>query len=372
MTTISHQSDHSLPKNKSSFKERTEPIAAFWMKMSNDWVFQLSNMLAYNFIISIFPLLLVMLAIVGFILGAISPGSLASLQDSIASSLPSGIGNQVIKGVTQNLQRQAGPIFIIGLLLSLFSGSRLFVAIENSSGVIFRLRGRDAIHQNIMALGMTCLYIVLIPLIFAASVLPDLVLRALGISLQNGIGEIFSRLLGIVVGIGVAIVLFAAIFIIVPNCPIRWQEVWRGTLLTSLLFVLYQQLFPLYTNLFLRPSNYGSVIGFLIVILVFFYYLSFILLLGMETNSWASGQRQTGGDVQALFHEVQAHNTTRGAAGPTAGTEQEDIEHREGARMMADDQTAIKHERQDHQFDLQPPKYAEANKEEGTPNKKDE
>jgi membrane protein len=366
MTTISHQADHSLPKNKSNFKQKVELIAAFWMKMSNDWVFQLSNMLAYNFIISIFPLLLVILAIAGFVLGAISPSSLASLQDSIANSLPSGIGSQVIKGVTQNLQRQAGPIFIIGLLLSLFSGSRLFVSIENSSGIIFRLRGRDAIHQNIMALGMACLYVILIPLIFAASVLPDLVLRALGISLQNGIGEIFSHLLGIVIGVGVAIVLFASIFIIVPNCPVRWQEVWRGTLITSLLFVLYQQLFPLYTNLFLRPSNYGSVIGFLVVILVFFYYLSFILLLGMEINSWVSGQRQTAGDVQALFHEIQTHNTTRGAAGPSAGTEQEDIEHHEGARVMSDDQRAVDHERRDHQFDLQPPKYAEVSKEEGT------
>jgi membrane protein len=372
MASISHPPNHSLAHRQSSLKQKIEPLAAFWMKMSNDWVFQLSDMLAYNFLISMFPLLLVLLAIAGFILGNISPASLENLQNSIANALPTGIGVQVIHGVTKNLQRQAGPIFIVGLILSLFSGSRLFIAIENSSGVIFRLRGRDAIHQNIMALGMACLYIILIPLIFAASVLPDLILHGLGITLHSGIGEILSHVLGIVVGIGVAIALFAAIFIIVPNRPIRWQEVWRGTLLTSILFVLYQQLFPLYTNLFLKPNNYGSLIGFVIVLLVFFYYLSFILLLGMETNSWTSGQRQTSGDVQALFHEVQAHNTTRGAAGPTAGTQQEDIEHREGAPPMSDDQSAIAHERQAHKFDLKPPKYAEANKEEGTPLKTDE
>jgi hypothetical protein len=69
-----------------------------------------------------------------------------------------------------------------------------------------------------------------------------------------------------------------------------------------------------------------------VVILVFFYYLAFILLVGAEVNSWAAGQRQTAGDIATVLHEVQAHNTTRGAAGPTAGQPQEDLRRPEAMR----------------------------------------
>jgi hypothetical protein len=57
------------------------------------------------------------------------------------------------------------------------------------------------------------------------------------------------------------------------------------------LLIVYEILFPIYESLLLHPGNYGSLAGFAILILVFFYYLSFILLLGLEINAWAQGQR---------------------------------------------------------------------------------
>jgi uncharacterized BrkB/YihY/UPF0761 family membrane protein len=128
--------------------------------------------------------------------------------------------------------------------------------------------------------------------------------------------------------------LLAAIYVVVPNRPVRVGEVWKGTLVAAALLVLYSLLFPIYESKLLHPSNYGSLAGFAIVILVFFYYFGFIVLIGAEVNSWASGQRATGGDLPAILHEVQAHDTTRGAAGPTAGRPQEDVQHHEGAAAM--------------------------------------
>jgi len=90
------------------------------------------------------------------------------------------------------------------------------------------------------------------------------------------------------------------------------------------------------------------------------YYLGFILLLGAEVNSWAQGQRQTEADIPSILHEVQAHNTTRGAAGPTAGEPQEDVQHHEGAAAMDAPEKAVRHEREEHDTDAQPPKFAEA------------
>src|SRR6185437_2240495 len=56
-------------------KERVRPLLHFWQKVSNDWVFNLSGLLAYNILMTMFPILLALLTIAGFILATVSPGS---------------------------------------------------------------------------------------------------------------------------------------------------------------------------------------------------------------------------------------------------------------------------------------------------------
>ncbi len=195
-----------------------------------------------------------------------------------------------------------------------------------------------------MAFSMVLLFVVLVPILFLASSASDAIAQAL---FSGNANKALARVLGILSAFIVAVVLFGAIYIVVPNRPVQWKEVWKGTLVGAGLLVLYELLFPLYQNIFLKPGNYGSVAGFAIVILVFFYYFAFILLLGAEVNSWASGQRQTASDLASIIHEVQAHNTTRGAAGPTAGSPTEDLQHHEGAAAMETDKKAIEHDQPD-------------------------
>jgi hypothetical protein len=67
-----------------------------------------------------------------------------------------------------------------------------------------------------------------------------------------------------------------------------------------------------------------------------------------EIKSWAVGQRETAADIPGVLHKVQAHNKTRGAAGPTAGAPHEDLQHSKGPAAMADVISALEHERRDH------------------------
>lgn len=338
-------------------------LRTFWTKMSNDWVFNWSAMLAYVFLTSIFSILLAIVSIGGLILSFISPESRTALETSIANSLPggaSGYGGQIVTAATATLRQNAGLGLIIGIVLAVVSGSGLFISLENVFGVIFRLRGRDMIHQRMMALGMMLLYIVLVPLIVLASVVPPLVLRALNIGASNPIGGFLIQAAGLGVSLLVGVILFGAIYIIVPNRPVRTREVWIGTLVAAALLVVYELVFPIYESMFLKPGHLGATVGFAVVILAFFYYLAFILLLGAEINSWASGQRETSAPIDGILHEVQAHNTARGAAGPTAGSPSEDLQGYRGAAAMRDTAAAIRHERREHGGDALPPKYAES------------
>jgi hypothetical protein len=192
-----------------------------------------------------------------------------------------------------------------------------------------------------------------------SSIIPAAVVRLLGIAAKNPAAALFVQASGIGLSVVCALLLFGILYLAVPNRRVWPHEIWKGTLVATLLLVLYELVFPLYEGVFLQPENYGTAAGFAVVILIFFYYLSFILLLGAEINSWDAGQRETASSLMAVLHEVQAHNTTRGAAGPTAGLPQEDLQHHLGAAAMQDEESAILHERIGHRFDELPPKFAE-------------
>lgn len=338
---------------------RLLPLASFWIKISNDWVFNLAGVLAYNLLLSVFPILLLLLAITGFALDNLSPGSQIRLQRILEQAFPAGTATNLLYHVTVTLHHSAPLLLLIGIIFALINGSNLFVVLENCLGIIFKLRGRHPIRQRLMAFAMLLLFVVVIPIMVFSSIVPAALVRLLGIAARNPLAALFVQAAGIGLSVVTALLLFGVLYIVVPNRRVGPGEIWKGTVVATLLLVLYEVLFPVYLGVFLQPQNYGTTAGFAIVILIFFYYLAFILLLGAEINSWAAGQRETAGSLMAILHEVQAHNTTRGAAGPTAGLPQEDLQDHLGAAAMRNEEEALMHERVDHRHDELPPKFAE-------------
>jgi membrane protein len=308
---------------------RVATVAAFWVKINNDWIFNLSGLLAYNFLFAIFPILILTLSITGFVLSNIAPGTETLVTDNIVRGLPAGIGSVIVEVVSARLKASAGWLLVVGLVTALFAGSRLFITLENCFGVVFRLRSRDPIGQNRMAFALLLVYLVLLPLLLATFLLPAGIAHLLDPSARNPIGIFTVTVVGLIVAFLSASLLFTLTYARVPyrQRPWRaWGPNWRGAVVAAALLMLYELLFPLYTTFILNPGNYGTIAGFAVVILVFFYYLAFILLLGAEINSWVAGQRETASDVPGVLHAVQAHRSTRGAAGPTAGAPQEEMQ----------------------------------------------
>ena len=152
---------------------------------------------------------------------------------------------------------------------------------------------------------MVLLYVVLVPIMVFASILPSVILKALQIGTHNPAGALFIQILGLVVAFGSGCLFFAAIYFIVPNRTMSARYVWKGTLAAALLLVMYELVFPLYESLFLHPNSYGSLVGFSIVILTFFYYFGFIVLFGAQINALAMGLRPTTKPMSAILQELQ-------------------------------------------------------------------
>jgi membrane protein len=293
-----------------------QPLLDFWTKLNDDWVFNLAGMLAYNILMSLFPILLLLLAAVGLILGDHASTIYAHIEQVFAQAIPGGA--EIFQAVANQLTSNVGPLFLIGLVGSVLGGSNLFMVIESCFGIIFRVRSRDLIPKQLMAFGMLALYLILAPLIALAFSLPSAIVTLVDPYLAATGEAALAGVLGNIVAVLSAFVLFGAIYLIVPNRRIRLRQVIPGTLLATALLVPYITLFPLYASLFLRPDNYGSIAGFAVVILIFFYYLGFILLLGAELNSWIAGRRLVGGDLAAVLQTARLHVDAVNAASESA------------------------------------------------------
>ncbi len=301
---------------------QTKTLTTFWRKVTEDWALNFSGMLAYNYLTALAPILLAMLAIGGMVLGTLSPQAYASFVQSLSSRFPAGEGQAFISSSLKALQHSAGVLLIIAVLTAVFSGSRLFVALDNIFAVIYRVDVRSLIKQNIMAILMMLLFLILAPLSFFAGSIPGLVL---GFVLPSGAQRngFVESAEGFVGGLLVAFMMFAAIYAFVPNRKLEWRFIWPGALAASALLNIYEMLFPIYQHLFLSKAGLGSVAGFAVVILIFLYYIGFITLIGAEINAWVSGLRPLNATLPELFKQERLEGigeASHGAKTASAGT----------------------------------------------------
>lgn len=312
-------------------------VVDFWTKIANDWIFNLSGLLAYNLLMALFPLLLLVLAGFGVLLQTISPATELQLQRALAGTLPGTTGVVLVQAATIHLKNSVGVLLVVGLIAAFLAGSHLFVTLENCFGIIFRLRGRDILRQNRMAFGMLLLYLVIVPVLFLVSITPAQLISRVAPHSGSLLRAFLSDGARLAILFAGAVLFFGAIYCFVPNRSSSWRgwrKNWVGTLVASALLLLYEALFRVYERYLLHAGNYGAVAAFAIVILFFLYYLAFILLLGAELNSWLAGQRATAADLPGLLHAVQVHHTLRGAAGPTAGMPFEEMQRHSRARSV--------------------------------------
>jgi len=297
-----------------SVEKDIKPATTFFTKFSNDWVMNFAAGLAYNILTAIVPIVIAIVSITGLVVGELDPTARIQLISRISSIFPSTLssnGQNVLAPVLISLSKNAGFLGIIALVLALFGGSRLFVTLEGYFDVIYHTNPRNVIRQNIMAVIMMLIFVVLVPLMVFAGSGPALVYSLIKATpLGNVPGS--DLLLGIgsfIAGIISAWILFVTIYIVVPNQRISFRNSWLGALVAAVLVQLYLTLFPLYVTHFLKNyTGSAGAAGFAIILLLFLYYFAVILLLGAEINAYfAEGVRATPANIPTMVHQLTSH-----------------------------------------------------------------
>src|SRR5690349_11388774 len=102
------------------------PFISFWIKINNDWIFNLAGLLAYNLLMTVFPILLVLLAAAGVIVGSLSPSAQEAFEEWIAAAFPGEVGTVIVHELVVTLTQSVGLLLLVGLFGAFIAGSRLF------------------------------------------------------------------------------------------------------------------------------------------------------------------------------------------------------------------------------------------------------
>jgi membrane protein len=159
-----------------------------------------------------------------------------------------------------------------------------------------------------MALGMTLLFLVLVPIMFLGAAVPALLTNQVIQDVWHTQPPGFIGQAAGFVGAYIAAFLWLLIiYMFIPTNHTSFRHSWPGAALAAILFIVYDLLFPWFASALLRPGKYGATAGFLILLLSFFYYFALLLLIGAEFSSWLEGHRETLEDVPTLLHHAIIH-----------------------------------------------------------------
>jgi membrane protein len=251
----------------------------FVKKAMDDRVPNLGVLLAWGTLNTLFPLVLGMLAISGFVLR--DPQRLDQLTGALVSVAP-GQAASTLRDILTTTRDSAGAASIISLLLLLFSGSNFFANMQMVFNLAYHLEDRNFILQRVVALIMLLIATALLLISTTAYGLGNLI-GSLPIGVP--VGPVLGRVVGWSISILSAFALFMLLYKILPNKAQGWRQTMPGAVLATVLFFLILQIFPLYLAIF-PPNQAYAAFGVFLLLMFWVYLLGIVLVLGAELNAF--------------------------------------------------------------------------------------
>lgn len=189
-----------------------------------------------------------------------------------------------------------GPLSkVVGVLILIFSATGVFAQLQFALNRAWEVEPDpdqggvfSFLTKRLLSLGMILViaFLLLVSLVLT-TLLEELTRMVLG-QPPDEQGKVVSFILNNLVALVVAIILFAAMFRILPDANMRWRDTWVGATMTAVLFIIGKSLIGWYLGSSKIGSSWGTAAASLVAMLVWIYYSSLIVLFGAElTQIWA-------------------------------------------------------------------------------------
>jgi membrane protein len=251
-----------------------------------DKVPQLGAALAYYTVFSLAPLVLLLVAIVGFLFHNDPAGAWRKMTEQMSYFLDKSAVD-VVEGIAQKASQPNKGLLatIIGILLALFGASGVFGQLQNALNTIWGVKAKPGagiagfIRSRFLSFAMVAgvCFLLLVSLVLES------VLKSFSHYVQAMFpgGIVIALVVYSVFDLAVVVLLFASIFKFLPDVKIQWRDVWIGAVMTAIFFAIGKWALGLYLGSGTAASAYGAASS-LITLLLWIYYSSQILLFGAE------------------------------------------------------------------------------------------
>ena len=267
-------------------------VKSFWWKAYQDNLTGMSAMVAYNLLLSLFPLALLALFIASRVLEStdLEQSVLRDLQQLFPSA-----AEGTLNSALDNVRNSSTGIGIVAFVASVWIGSSFWGALDTAFCRIYHVRCRSWIEQKRFSVVM-----LLVVLLFMATTVLVPAAQSLLVSsaddLPLGLSEVEGLVYAVTVVGGLAMLfgILCVIYWAVPNRRVPWRAVWPGALGATIAIAAIDWAFPAYLTQISTIAQVGTTFVFVLIVLLWFYLLAIIILGGAVVNALRFELHDTG------------------------------------------------------------------------------
>ena len=282
-----------------------------WTDFLDDNCTRIAAALSYSTAFSLAPMLVLIISVCQLVF---EPEDIrGKVENEIAAVVGAEGAEQVKTMIDSSSGTEKRGVFatIIGIVVMLVGATGLFAQLQAAMNDVWEVRpdpDKSSItyffKKRLLSLGM----VLSISFLLIVSLVASTIVHAFDGTIDRWLpGEAGSAIVfaaNLLISFGVLVGLFAAIFKVLPDADVRWSDVGVGATATALLFLFGKACLSWYLGSSNMTTTYGAA-GSLVLILVWVYYSTLILLLGAEfTQAWAkhrgSGVVPSDGAVRVI------------------------------------------------------------------------
>jgi membrane protein len=240
--------------------------------------------LAFYTLFSLTPILVLAIAVSGFVFGA------EAAQGEIVVQVQGLVGPNGAQAIQALLAASRDPVSgmvatLVASFLLLLGATSVFAELKDSLDEIWDIDKSnqsalvEILRTRLLSFGMI--------LVLAFLLLVSLVISAILAMLEHHVAAYLSNTASILatasslISYGVIACMFAIIYKTLPDVPLTWRDVWIGAIFTAGLFSLGKYVIGLYLGNSGIASSFGAA-GSLIALLLWVYYSAQIFFMGAE------------------------------------------------------------------------------------------
>lgn len=248
--------------------------------------------LAYYALFSLFPLLLLLIAGLGYVLQYWDQA--INVQDEILTAVSRNFSSQLsdaLKEILGGIKNNAGGATVIGLITLLIGASSVFQQLDLSFNRIWKVPAPTqplGLVASVLQTIRTKLFSFGMVLAVGFLLLVSMALTGITSALLDSFQQVplVGGVAGFVIGLAAALLLntlvFALLFKFLPNATVRWGDVGLGAFVTAVLWEIGKNILALYIGRSGQIWSAYGLVGTVLILMTWIYFSSQILFLGAE------------------------------------------------------------------------------------------